>query len=848
MVLMKFNFIENIIRSNPFVYISLLLICPLFITAAHVLLDSEAPVGDLIEPPLNHDPLSEGFILIILDGVGENWLLSEEHLPLINSKRDTGATLYLRTSPLTLSATCVSEIMTGVPNSPSDGLRNFDLSHPGGDDAWTLASEKKNDENISEYGVGLVGSYVFGNMYGKNKNIDFTDTFLGHSDYYKGDEDTADLLHQWLDNDTYNVIGAHFSGPDKVGHRWGTVGDKYEDKLSHVDKLVSDVIKVVPDNWTIVITADHGMTKLGTHGSSQDITRNVAALVWGPLIIEGSEADGHQRDLAALAIATLDLSFPVQLHGRIPLDILDLSISTKDDLEMWNWLAAYERQDFLESIDRPAANNLQVDVIDWDKISIDAEFTRFIDVFISVSTWSILAATALFLIGMNTPNNTIDRKATALFLVVLVSMIISHAFLGIAAVLPRSIGAISSMWIVWWSLGNIKENKNDYFYVNRIYNRLIKSLPKWWPWLAASLVMTFSSLRFWFILIPLTWILLGNKTLTKNNNAIQKLPLIILGIISLIGIIGVHERLVGDHWVLALVQTGWPDTIFNILFSILILTITGPFHQHLINPHGSKLEGYVLSGWLLLILFVNWIGDTSVDRVFLIIILLFGIFGMAQRANLISEGIIKIFGIKDLDIAALGALLVLTWGAWSAVMTILLISSIDALMRTEWKWISIEKHSLYNPRPFIAAAILPLAIWILWWTMLGQVNGLEAWGLPHPRELDPGRLIVRGGYVGARDNPPTEWMTLLIFLPLLLSSTAIISRLKERGLSLQPYAIALSLQLIGCFATLAFSPPYPRLIFSLTWNIVFSSFQILALLLAILFTYISKNPRNPTIL
>jgi phosphatidylserine synthase len=76
-------------------------------------------------------------------------------------------------------------------------------------------------------------------------------------------------------------------------------------------------------------------------------------------------------------------------------------------------------------------------------------------------------------------------------------------------------------------------------------------------------------------------------------------------------------------------------------------------------------------------------------------------------------------------------------------------------------------------------------------------------------------------------------MTLLIALPLLLSSTAIVSKLRQRNLSLRPYALALSLQLVGCFATLAFAPPFPRLVFSLTWNIVFSIFQILAVLLSL---------------
>ncbi len=823
----KSNQLADIIRSRPFTYLTLMLIIPLFVTAPHVLLDSETPEGITILPPSSHEPLSEGFILIILDGVGEGWMLNEESMPLLNERRESGATLHLRTGPLTLSATCVSEIMNGVPNSPSDGLRNFNLEHPGGDDAWTLASS-----NSPLYDVGLVGSYVFGNMYGEMQDLQFTNTFLGHADYYQGDEDTADVLFEWFENDSYNVIGAHFSGPDKVGHRWGTTGEKYSEKITHIDGLIDEVLDAVPENWTILVTADHGMTKLGTHGSSQDVTREVAALVWGPSIIPGSHSEGHQRDIPALTIAVLNLPFPVQLHGQIPLDILDISAIERAELDMWNWQAAYERQIFLQSIDRPAANDIRPDIIEWDKIPIDAEFTRFIDLLISASTWSLLAASAILLVGMGIPKTIEERRVSAIFITVLTVMIMSHAFIGYVTIFPRLIGAFSSIWIVWWSLNN-----NEYPNLNskKKQHKWISTMPEWWPWLAAALVLSFSSIRLWFTLIPLTWIIINRRFKTSDNFQTnhEKYSLLALGSISLLAIMGVHERLVGEHWVLHLVQSGWPDNNMNLIFSILILSITGPVYRYLSNSEEYKIEGIFTSLWLLLILFVNWIEISLIDIISLLTILIMGIVGISQRANIIPDKLFNIKLPKELDIAALGGLLVLTWGAWSSAITLLIISSIDVLMRTEWKWITLEKYNLKNAKPFIAAAILPLVIWTLWWTMLGQVNGLEAWALPHPRELDPGRLIVKGGYVGARDNPPTVWMAILISLPLLLSSTAIVSKLRQRNLSLRPYALALSLQLVGCFATLAFAPPFPRLVFSLTWNIVFSIFQIIAVLLSL---------------
>ena len=110
-------------------------------------------------------------------------------------------------------------------------------------------------------------------------------------------------------------------------------------------------------------------------------------------------------------------------------------------------------------------------------------------------------------------------------------------------------------------------------------------MPEWWPWLAAALVLSFSSIRLWFTLIPLTWIIINRRFKASDNFQTnhEKYSLLVLGSISLLAIMGVHERLVGEHWVLHLVQSGWPDNNTNLIFSILILNIT----RALITTHQS---------------------------------------------------------------------------------------------------------------------------------------------------------------------------------------------------------------------------------------------------------------------
>ena len=82
-----------------------------------------------------------------------------------------------------------------------------------------------------------------GNLYSSNEDIEFVDTFQGHGDYYFGDADTAIQLDSWLESSSHNVIAAHFSGPDKVGHKWGIETDPYYEKMIHIDHQVVSLLE-----------------------------------------------------------------------------------------------------------------------------------------------------------------------------------------------------------------------------------------------------------------------------------------------------------------------------------------------------------------------------------------------------------------------------------------------------------------------------------------------------------------------------------------------------------------------------------------------------------------------------
>jgi len=57
-------------------------------------------------------------------------------------------------------------------------------------------------------------------------------------------------------------VYAYYEGIDKVAHARG-LGEYYDDELRSVDRLVADVLDVLPAGAVLVVTADHGQVEVG---------------------------------------------------------------------------------------------------------------------------------------------------------------------------------------------------------------------------------------------------------------------------------------------------------------------------------------------------------------------------------------------------------------------------------------------------------------------------------------------------------------------------------------------------------------------------------------------------------
>ena len=99
-------------------------------------------------------------------------------------------------------------------------------------------------------------------------------------------------------------VYAYYDGVDKVAHEYG-LGEHYRAELVWVDRLIGDLLEVMPPGAVLLITADHGQVDVGTNVFPPD--PDLLALVHS----QSGEArarwlhsvDGAADDLLAAAVA-----------------------------------------------------------------------------------------------------------------------------------------------------------------------------------------------------------------------------------------------------------------------------------------------------------------------------------------------------------------------------------------------------------------------------------------------------------------------------------------------------------------------------------------------------------------
>jgi hypothetical protein len=126
-------------------------------------------------------------------------------------------------------------------------------------------------------------------------------------------------------------VYAYYEGIDKVAHAEG-LNDYYDDELRAADRLVADVLEVLPPGAVLVVTADHGQVDVGS-----------SVEVLGPEIMDGValiSGEGRFRWLHARPGAVDEVAAAATArHGDVAW------VRTKDQVTEERWLGGVPSPD-----------------------------------------------------------------------------------------------------------------------------------------------------------------------------------------------------------------------------------------------------------------------------------------------------------------------------------------------------------------------------------------------------------------------------------------------------------------------------------------------------------------------
>lgn len=791
-------------------------------TGSYIIADAPAPKKGVEMAPENREKLSEGLFFIVLDGGRRDMMSDPNLMPTLNSMtKNNGTYMDVFTNPLTMTASCVKEMATGIPSRPNEGLNNFHPEHPGTPDGWSLASSYDGDnDGIADNEFAIVGDYVWGDLYANNDEINFMKHRYGHGDYMRGDTESFETINSWLDGEipasntkedvvfdrAPNVIVAHLSGLDSTGHRYGSKDStEYKEKMKWLDDNFAIIFEKIPENWTVVVTSDHGLTDTGQHGSPEQIIREVGAWAWGPNIKQGHVVEEliDQRDMSTLPSLMLGLPLPHANHGKFPLDMLDIDEEYRQDLEQWNWNATVKRNDWMEENGHPYVEGLTTDEIKWDEISPDELGIRSSDLLISGLFFILICGSVMFFMNKNGFSNKEIYGSGAILTLIFatVSFIAANRPDLVAIFYPMgNIAPYTVAVLTLFLLSTKSENK-------KIINTVVCVLLAAIAFMLSYVETRFSALGLLLLLMIGMPIFRNIEAKDKSTNLLK----IVYILVMIPTIFLSHYRSIGFSLPRMMIYFTFKPTILAILFGSALILISVLVFITRNQKISKKSHIAFIAGIFTAIPTLMYLESNLVDWVLLSGLIIGVLYATYLAFN-------KNTNSHDIFLYCTLFWLTMTWGGWACAASMIMYASIESFLGKELKYLTEKYQQVHKEiARNVVLAMFPLVVWYSWWAALGQINGFG-----HPRDVDPGNIFLNGGYIGDRFSPSNAWVGFMGAGATVAMAMMWWSLFKKMGWPVHYVALLLVLRISMISLQLSVSPNLPRLIFKISWDIIFS--------------------------
>ena len=139
------------------------------------------------------------------------------------------------------------------------------------------------------------------------------DVFVGGT---RTDADVADQavaqLYAGVD-----LLFVHFPDVDLSGHATSWMSAAYKDKVAKADEALGRIMAALPENTTLIVTADHGGHG-SVHGTTDRLDMTIPWIIAGPRVRPGYAlaAPVANLDTSATAAFLLGLTLPADITGK----------------------------------------------------------------------------------------------------------------------------------------------------------------------------------------------------------------------------------------------------------------------------------------------------------------------------------------------------------------------------------------------------------------------------------------------------------------------------------------------------------------------------------------------------
>ena len=143
------------------------------------------------------------------------------------------------------------------------------------------------------------------------------DVFVGGT---RSDADVADQavaqLYAGVD-----LLFVHLPDVDLSGHATSWMSATYLDKVAKADEALGRIMNALPENTTLILTADHG-GHASIHGTADRLDMTIPWIIAGPRIRQGYAitAPVSTLDTTATAAFLLGLTLPADITGKPVMD------------------------------------------------------------------------------------------------------------------------------------------------------------------------------------------------------------------------------------------------------------------------------------------------------------------------------------------------------------------------------------------------------------------------------------------------------------------------------------------------------------------------------------------------